>query len=67
MVDRLGGGVDAVLLFYGVLGDPRTRDMREARKILITNFLSAAEWCLMAAEVLERQDSGVFWPLYQRF
>jgi NAD(P)-dependent dehydrogenase (short-subunit alcohol dehydrogenase family) len=54
------GGLDAVLLFYGVLGDQMRAetDLAEARRVLRTNFLSAADWCLAAATVLERQRRG---------
>lgn len=56
-----GGTMDAVYLFYGLLGDQRRdeRDLDEARKILDVNFTSAAAWCLAAANRLEAQDSGV--------
>jgi NAD(P)-dependent dehydrogenase (short-subunit alcohol dehydrogenase family) len=55
------GGVDAVFLFYGVLGDQRKAesDTRELREIIRVNFASAAEWCVAAAGVLERQKHGV--------
>jgi short-subunit dehydrogenase len=54
------GGVDHVLLAYGVLGDQREaeRDPGEARASLRINFISAAAWVLVAAEVLERQRHG---------
>ncbi len=60
MVGQLGR-VDAVLLAYGVLGDQRLAetDPVEASRILTTDFTSAAAWCLAAAKVLERQQSGV--------
>jgi decaprenylphospho-beta-D-erythro-pentofuranosid-2-ulose 2-reductase len=50
------GGVDEVLLFYGLLGDQRLaeRDFAEASRIMHTNYLSASLWCLAAANVLER-------------
>jgi decaprenylphospho-beta-D-erythro-pentofuranosid-2-ulose 2-reductase len=60
MADRIGG-VDDVLLAYGVLGD-QTRaegDIGEARQLLAVNFTSAAEWCLAAANRLEAQGHGV--------
>src|SRR5262249_51154033 len=61
MAQALGGSVDAVLLFYGVLGDQKLaeRDVGEARRIVGVNFTSAAEWCLAAAALLERQNAGV--------
>jgi decaprenylphospho-beta-D-erythro-pentofuranosid-2-ulose 2-reductase len=54
------GGVDEVLLFYGVLGDQRLaeRDFAEASRILQTNYVSASLWCLAAANLLERQHHG---------
>ena len=54
------GGVDHVLLAYGVLGDQKAaeRDPDEARASLRVNFASAAAWVLVAAEVLERQGHG---------
>ncbi|RAK60851.1 acetoacetyl-CoA reductase [Phenylobacterium hankyongense] len=53
-------GADAVLLFYGVLGDQAQaeRDPAIAREILSVNFTSAAEWCLAAANLLEAQRRG---------
>src|SRR5262249_51006120 len=61
MTARLGGSVDAILLFYGTPGDPALaeQDLTEARRILTVNFTSAAEWCLVAAELLERQKAGL--------
>lgn len=54
------GGVDHVLLAYGVLGDQKAaeRDPAEARANLRVNFTSAAGWALAAAAVLERQGRG---------
>ena len=58
LVVRLGG-VDIVLLAYGVRDQKRAEsDPREARTILDTNMTSAAAWCLAAANVLEKQDHG---------
>ncbi|MGP8231694.1 MAG: SDR family NAD(P)-dependent oxidoreductase [Methylovirgula sp.] len=59
MVDRLGG-LDILLLAYGALGDQAEleRDPAAAAKLIITNFSSAAAWCLAAASVLERQRAG---------
>jgi NAD(P)-dependent dehydrogenase (short-subunit alcohol dehydrogenase family) len=61
MVAALGGAVDTLLLFYGVLGNQRTAEQNilEVRKLLSVNFTSAAEWCLAAADLFERQDGGV--------
>jgi NAD(P)-dependent dehydrogenase (short-subunit alcohol dehydrogenase family) len=60
MVKKLGG-VDVVLLAYGVLGDQTLAETSpaEATHILATNFTSAAAWCLAVAKVLERQRRGV--------
>lgn len=57
--DRLGG-VDDVLLFYGVLGDQARAEaeMAHAREILDVGFTSAAEWSLAAANLLEAQGRG---------
>jgi decaprenylphospho-beta-D-erythro-pentofuranosid-2-ulose 2-reductase len=59
LVTRLGG-VDIVLLAYGVLGDQKLaeHDPVEAQRILNTNFTSAIAWCLAVANVLERQRRG---------
>lgn len=59
MVARLGG-VDVVLLAYGVLGDQTkaAADAAEAQRLLTVNFTSAAGWCLAAANVLEAQGRG---------
>lgn len=49
------GGLDAVLIFYGYLGDQARAetDLAEARRILKVNFSSAAEISLAAAQRLE--------------
>lgn len=54
------GGLDGVLLFYGTLGDnaKAEKDIDEARRIIQTNFTSAAEWCLTAADIIESQAHG---------
>ena len=59
MAKRLGG-VDAVLLAYGVLGNQKQAETapEEAQRILATNFTSAAAWALEAANVLENQGQG---------
>ena len=61
MARALGGPVDAVLVFYGVLGDQKRAetDAAEAWSIIATNFTSAAQWCLAAAALLEQQNAGV--------
>ena len=54
------GGLDVVLLAYGVLGDQAEleRDPVAFADLLRVNFTSAAAWCQAAAAVLERQRSG---------
>ena len=54
------GGLDVVLLAYGVLGDQAQleRDPAATADLLRTNFNSAAAWCQAAAAILERQRSG---------
>jgi decaprenylphospho-beta-D-erythro-pentofuranosid-2-ulose 2-reductase len=54
------GGLDVVLLAYGVLGDQAQleRDPAAVADLLRTNFTSAVAWCQAAAAVLERQRSG---------
>lgn len=61
MVTSLGGRVDAVLLVYGVLGDQREAESNteELRNLIAVNYVSAAEWCMASAVVLERQKKGV--------
>lgn len=58
-VDQLGG-VDHVLLAYGILGDQSAaeRDLASAEEILRVNFNSAAAWSLAAASVVEQQGRG---------
>jgi decaprenylphospho-beta-D-erythro-pentofuranosid-2-ulose 2-reductase len=55
------GGVDHVLLAYGILGDQKTaeRDTTVAAAGLAVNFASAAGWALTAAEALERHGALV--------
>lgn len=61
MIALAGGKLEVAYVFYGVLGDQRAdeRDLAVARSRLQVNFLSAAGWCLAAANVIEAQDSGV--------
>ena len=58
---KLIGFIDVVLLAYGVLGDQAAaeQDPAAARKILTTDFLSAADWCLAAANYLASRRAGV--------
>jgi decaprenylphospho-beta-D-erythro-pentofuranosid-2-ulose 2-reductase len=54
------GGVDHVLLAYGILGDQKAgaSDAVRAQESLKVNFTSAAAWALVAAETLEQQGHG---------
>lgn len=54
------GGVDHVILAYGVLGEQGVaeRDLAAAQSIIDVNFRSAAAWTLAVANVLERQGKG---------
>jgi short-subunit dehydrogenase len=59
MAARLGG-VDAILLAYGTLGNQKEAETNPAaaRDLIETNFVSAAAWCLAAARILETQRHG---------
>jgi decaprenylphospho-beta-D-erythro-pentofuranosid-2-ulose 2-reductase len=59
MADKLGG-LDHVILVYGVLGEQALaeRDPAVAQTIIDVNFCSAAAWVLAVAGVLERQGRG---------
>lgn len=59
MVQDLGG-VDAVLIFYGMLGDQHRAetDTAHAMEILRVNFNSAVLWALAAARELEDLGRG---------
>jgi short-subunit dehydrogenase len=54
------GGIDHILVAYGILGDQAeaARDPAAAERILAVNFNSAAAWCLAAANLLEAQGQG---------
>ena len=54
------GGVDHILIAYGILGDQgrAERDLALAEDILRINFSSAAAWILCAAGTLERLGRG---------
>lgn len=58
-VSRLGG-VDHILIAYGILGEQAVaaRDPAAADRILTINFNSAAAWCLAAANLIEAQGRG---------
>ena len=55
------GGIDQVLIAYGVLGrqDEAETDLAAADMVLRVNFNSVAAWSLAVAEVLERQGRGM--------
>jgi decaprenylphospho-beta-D-erythro-pentofuranosid-2-ulose 2-reductase len=59
MADKLGG-LDHVILSYGLLGEHALaeRDPALAQAIIDVNFCSAAAWTLAVAEMLERQGMG---------
>jgi short-subunit dehydrogenase len=58
LVEALGG-VDHVILAYGVLGGAEVEtDLDAARALLDVDFTSAAIWALAAAMQLERQRGG---------
>lgn len=52
------GGLDAVLIFYGLLGDEArsARDIAELRRQLRVNFDSPVEWAAAAAATLENSS-----------
>src|SRR5262249_17973777 len=53
------GGVDHVILAYGVLGGPEVeKDLDAARALLDVDFTSAAVWALAAARQFEFQRHG---------
>ena len=58
---RAIGPIDAVLLFYGVLGDQDAaeRDVREAKRLIDVNFTSAAQWAIAGAAAVEDKPNGV--------
>lgn len=58
-VGRLGG-FDIALLAYGVLGDQAEAqaDVERLEQGLMTNFVSAAVWCELAAGALEKAGHG---------
>ncbi len=54
------GGLDVVLLAYGVLGDQPAleRSPNAVAQLIQTNFTSAVAWCLATTAILEKQKSG---------
>jgi decaprenylphospho-beta-D-erythro-pentofuranosid-2-ulose 2-reductase len=59
-ISEILGGLDVVLLAYGVLGDQAQleHDPAATADLLRTNFTSAVAWCQAVATALERQRSG---------
>ncbi len=59
LVEALGG-IDELVVAYGVLGDQGTAEgsAAEARALIDSNFTSAALWLLAAARVMKAQGSG---------
>jgi len=57
---RALGGLDILLLAYGVLYDQAEleRDPSLVQKLIQTNFSSAVAWCVAASNILARQKSG---------
>ncbi len=55
------GGIDVVLLAYGILGDQQQAEAvpDRAAEVMRVNFSSAAGWCLAAANMFEAQRAGV--------
>ncbi len=49
------GGLDTVLVFYGILGDQAQAetDPQEAERIIAVNYTSAVHWVMAAARALE--------------
>jgi NAD(P)-dependent dehydrogenase (short-subunit alcohol dehydrogenase family) len=54
------GGLDLVLLAYGMLGDQPSleNDLQAAGRLIDVNFRSAALWSLAAAAVIEKEGRG---------
>ena len=54
------GGIDRVLIAYGILGEQETaeRDQTAAEEILQVNFNSVAGWCLASANFFVDQGNG---------
>jgi len=59
MAEKLGG-LDHIILAYGLLGDQALaeRDPATAQSIIDVNFRSAAAWSLAVANLLERRGKG---------
>lgn len=59
MADKLGG-IDHVILAYGLLGDQARaeHDLDAAQEIIDVNFRSAAGWALATADMLEKRGTG---------
>lgn len=54
------GGLDILLLAYGVLGDQAEleRDPAAAANLIQVNFTSAAAWCMATSAIFEKQRAG---------
>lgn len=54
------GGLDAVVIFYGYLGDQKRAeiDLTEAQHIISANFSSASLWALAGADLLEKRGGA---------
>ncbi|MEP3477400.1 MAG: SDR family NAD(P)-dependent oxidoreductase [Hyphomicrobiales bacterium] len=60
IVEALGGNIDYIYITYGSLGDQykSEQNIDLAREIIKVNFQSAAEWCLLSANLIEKQNHG---------
>ncbi len=60
MLEALGGNIDYIYITYGFLGDQykSEKNIDLARDVLKVNFQSAAEWCLLSANLIEEQNHG---------
>lgn len=54
------GGVDAIIIFHGYLGEQARAetDLTEAQRIISANFSSGAAWALAGAELLTKESAG---------
>lgn len=58
-VERTCGAIDALLVFYGVLGDQATAssDLSELESLIQSNFTSVAQWVTASLPLLERSTA----------
>lgn len=58
--DQMLGGVDAIILAYGQLGEQSmlAKNIDAARALIDVNYGSAAGWCLSAANLFEARNLG---------